>query len=187
MSLAVTSWAFGLEEIPIEYTGDGKDMSPPLEWTPGPEGTKTYVLIMDDPDAPRGTWVHWVAWNIRDTKLPQNLYQQPFVESAFGPMCQGRNSWNRIGYNGPCPPSGTHRYFFKLYALDVELDLPADATKKDLLRAMEGHVLDLGELMVTYSHARAVEASRRADESLKNGETTRPGPVAESAALPARP
>lgn len=158
MSLAVTSWAFVLEEFPVEYTCDGKDISPPLEWTPGPEGTRSYVLIMDDPDAPRGSWVHWVAWNIHDTKLPQNVYKQPIVETAYGAMCQGRNSWSRIGYNGPCPPSGTHRYFIKIYALDTELELSPDTTKKELLAAMEGHILDMGELMATYSHARSLRA-----------------------------
>ena len=155
MSLDVKSWAFALEEIPVEYTGDGKDISPPLEWTPGPEGTRSYVLIMDDPDGPRGTWVHWVVWNIRDTKLHRNIAKQPHVESAFGRICQGRNSFNRIGYNGPCPPLGTHRYFFKVYALDIELELGPDTTKKDLLAAMDGHVVASGEFMVTYSRARA--------------------------------
>ncbi len=156
MSLDVTSWAFELEDIPIEFTGDGKDTSPPLEWTGAPPAAVSYALIMDDPDAPKGTWVHWVAWNIRDTKLPKNIYKQSYVETALGTMCQGRNSWQRIGYGGPCPPSGTHRYFFKVYALDTDLDLSPDATKKHLLAAMEGHILAQGELMVTYSRARAM-------------------------------
>lgn len=162
MSLDVTSWAFGLEDIPVEYTCDGKDVSPPLEWSEGPEGTQSYALILDDPDSPSGAWVHWVAWNIRDTKLPRNIYKQPVVETAYGTMCQGRNSWQRLGYGGPAPPSGTHRYFFKIFALDTELDLGPETTKKELLEAMEGHVLDQGELMVTYSRARAAKEARRA-------------------------
>ena len=156
MSLELTSWAFSLEDIPIEYTGDGRDLSPPLEWTAGPNGTKCYALIMDDPDGPRGIWVHWVAWNISDTRLPENAPKQSIVKTALGQMRQGRNSFDRIGYSGPCPPSGTHRYFFKVYALDTELDLGSETTKTDLLAAMEGHILDQGELMVTYSRARAV-------------------------------
>ncbi len=158
MSLDVSSAAFALEDIPVQYTGDGKDISPPLQWSPGPETTKCYALIVDDPDGPRGTWIHWLAWNIRDTKLPENVRKQAVVETAMGLMRQGSNSFNRLGYSGPCPPSGTHRYFFKVFALDEELDLPAEASKKDLLKAMEGHVVDQGELMVTYSHARALMA-----------------------------
>ncbi len=156
MSLDVSSAAFALEDIPVQYTGDGKDISPPLQWSPGPETTKCYALIVDDPDGPRETWVHWLAWNIGDTKLPENVRKQAVVETAMGPMRQGSNSFNRLGYSGPCPPSGVHRYFFKVFALDKELDLPAEASKKDLLEAMEGHVIDQGELMVTYSHARAL-------------------------------
>ncbi len=160
MSLEVTSAAFVLEDIPIEYTGNGNDISPPLEWTPGPEGTVCYALIVDDPDGPRGSWAHWVVWNIRETRLHQDIPGKPVVETATGRMGQGRNSFERLGYNGPCPPSGTHRYFFKVYALDAELDLGPDATKKDLLAAMEGHILDEGELMVTYCRSRALTSGR---------------------------
>lgn len=163
-SLDVKSWSFSLEEIPVEFTGDGKDVSPPLEWTPGPAGTKSYALIMDDPDGPKGTWVHWVAWNIRETRLARGIPKQPHVETAFGRVAQGRNSFSRVGYNGPCPPSGTHRYFFKVYALDIELDLGPDATKKDLLAAMDDHVLASGEIMVTYSRARAASHRSRVGE-----------------------
>ena len=155
MSLDVSSPAFALEDIPVQYTGDGKDISPPLVWSPGPQSTRCYAVIVDDPDGPRETWVHWLAWNIRDTMLPENVGRQTEVETALGHMRQGSNSFNRVGYTGPCPPTGTHRYFFKVYALDKSLDLPAEATKTDLLKAMEGHILDQGELMVTYSHARA--------------------------------
>lgn len=166
MSLDVTSWAFDLEEFPTEYTCDGRDVSPPLEWSRGPRGTRSYALIMDDPDGPYGTWVHWVAWNIRDTKLPRDVYKQPEVDTALDTMCQGRNSWHRLGYNGPCPPSGTHRYFIKIYALDTELDLGPDTTKKQLLEAMEGHILDQGELMGTYHRARALR--ERTEEKHKH-------------------
>ena len=155
MSLSIRSWAFFLEEIPVEFTGDGKDVSPPLEWSTGPDGTRSYALVMDDPDGPRGSWAHWVAWNIPVTKLPPNVLKQPLVETAEGPMCQGKNSYNRYGYAGPCPPTGTHRYFFKVFALDCELDLCPETTRAELLAAIEEHVLDEGELMVTYSRARA--------------------------------
>ncbi len=160
MSLDVKSWAFSLEDIPIEFTSDGQNTSPPLEWTPGPSGTKTYALIMDDPDGPRGTWIHWVAWNIHDLNLLKGIARNPHVDTAKGRICQGVNSFGRVGYDGPCPPVGTHRYFFKVYALDTELSLHPDATKRDLLQAMDGHVLVHGELMVTYSRARAMAARR---------------------------
>ena len=160
MSLVITSWAFALEDLPVEFTVDGKNVSPPLEWTLGPPGTKTYVLIMDDPDGPRGIWIHWVAWNIHDTRLHQNVFKQAHIDTPAGRICQGRNSFNRLGYSGPCPPSGTHRYFFKVFALDTELDLGSETTRQDLLAAMEDHVLDYGELMVTYSRARARMAGR---------------------------
>ncbi len=158
MSLDVTSRGFALEDIPVEYTRDGRDISPPLDWTRGPRGTRSYALIMDDPDGPRGTWVHWVAWNLHDIRIEADIARQPHVDTAGGRLCQGRNSFGRLGYAGPCPPVGTHRYFFKVYALDRELQLGPDTTKQNLLDAMEGHVLDHGELMVTYSHARAVAA-----------------------------
>ena len=158
MSLDVRSRAFALEDIPVEFTGDGRNISPPLQWTPGPEGTKSYAVIMDDPDGPGGTWVHWVLWNIRDTCLPAEVPCQPQVDASYGLVGQGRNSYGRIGYGGPCPPTGTHRYFFKVYALDTELDLGPDTTKRDMLAAMEGHILDHGEKMVTYSRARSLMA-----------------------------
>ena len=152
MSLVVTSPAFENEKpIPSRYTCDGQDVSPPLEWAAGPMGTESYALIMDDPDAPGGTWVHWIAWNIKGTKLPEDEATQDMAESPLGQIRHGTNSWERIGYGGPCPPSGTHRYFFKVYALDRELDLGSDATKQALVAAMESHTLDHGELMGTYA------------------------------------
>jgi len=152
MPLVVTSPAFAKETpIPARYTCDGQDVSPPLEWTAGPIGTESYALIMDDPDAPAGTWVHWVAWNIKATKLPEDVSSEAMAETPVGQIRNGTNSWDRIGYGGPCPPSGTHRYFFKVYALDRELDLGPDATKQALMAAMERHILDRGELMGTYA------------------------------------
>lgn len=150
MEIKITSSAFeegGL--IPPKYTCDGADISPPLQWDAVPEGTKSVALISDDPDAPMGTWVHWVLFNLpADTReLTENI---PPDENLPGGAGQGTNDFRRIGYGGPCPPGGTHRYFFKIYALDTELDLAAGACKKDLLKAMEGHILGEGQLIGKY-------------------------------------
>ncbi len=146
MSLNVFSTAFESEQtIPAQYTCDGDDISPPLSWMLGPPGTKGYALIMDDPDAPLGTWVHWLAWNIHDTKLAENG-----AKKGEG-FVQGTNSWKRRGYGGPCPPPGSHRYYFKLFALDDDLDARPETTKQDLLEAMDGHVLAEGVLMGRYA------------------------------------
>jgi len=135
--------------IPGKYTCDALDISPPVEWTQAPEGTKTFALICDDPDAPMGTWVHWVVYNI-----PGNIYRLsenvPRLEVLENGASQGKNDFRRIGYGGPCPPGGTHRYYFKIYALDEELDVEVGITKKELLKAMEGHILALGQLMGRY-------------------------------------
>jgi len=148
-ALTVTSTAFEHEApIPREYTCDGADASPPLQWSPGPPGTAAYALIMDDPDAPRGTWVHWVAWNIPQPALVDVIPGN--VQKLDDGTAQGTNSWPKLGYGGPCPPSGTHRYFFKIYALDTTLDLSWKTTKDQLLAAMQGHILAQGELMGTY-------------------------------------
>lgn len=145
MRMALTSPAFNNgEPIPERFTCDGEDISPELDWFGIPEGTVSLALIMDDPDAPVGTWVHWVLYN-----LPMDL--TGLRESMTGVGVDGNNSWNRTGYGGPCPPSGTHRYYFKLYALDVNLDLEPGADKKALLAAIEGHVIGQAELMGTYS------------------------------------
>lgn len=135
--------------IPKQYTCDGKDTSPPLAWTSVPDRTKSLALICDDPDAPRGTWVHWVLFNIpADTKeLTESV---PAQETLPNGAKQGRNDFGKIGYGGPCPPGGTHRYYFKLYALDTELNLSPGATKDQLLKAMEGHILAEGQLMGQY-------------------------------------
>jgi len=150
MEIKVKSEAF--EEggmIPKKYTCDGEDASPPLSWTGVPEGTEALALICDDPDAPVGTWVHWVIFNIPPdtTGLSENIPPERVLESGAR---QGRNDFGNIGYGGPCPPRGTHRYYFKLYALDKKVDLEPGATKDELLKAMEGHVLAEGRLMGRY-------------------------------------
>ncbi len=144
MTMALTSPAFNNgESIPSKFTCDGEDISPELDWFGTPEGTISLALIMDDPDAPVGTWVHWVLYN-----LPMDL--SGLRQGMTGVGVEGTNSWNRTGYGGPCPPSGTHRYFFKVYALDTNLDLDSGAKKGDLLAAMEGHILGQAELMGIY-------------------------------------
>jgi Raf kinase inhibitor-like YbhB/YbcL family protein len=151
MEIKIKSAAF--EEggmIPKKYTCDGRDVSPPLSWTSVPEGTKSLALICDDPDAPtRGTWIHWVIFNIpADTReLPESIPPQRTL--AIGAK-QGINDFRKIGYGGPCPPSGTHRYYFYLYALDTEINLEGGATKEQLMRAMEGHILAEGKIMGKY-------------------------------------
>jgi Raf kinase inhibitor-like YbhB/YbcL family protein len=153
-NMQITSSAF-IEEgmIPSKYTCDGQNTSPPLAWTDIPAGTTSFALICDDPDAPMGTWVHWVAWNIPPTisKLDENI--PPLKESSHG-MKQGSNSWPRIGYGGPCPPSGAHRYYFKLYALDAVLEIKAGATKDQMLKAMKGHILAEAHVMGKYQRKR---------------------------------
>lgn len=135
--------------IPAKYTCDGQDISPPLEWKNAPAGTKSFTLIGDDPDASVETWVHWVAYNIPSnvTKLDENV--KPEKEFKNG-MRQGSNDWPKIGYGGPCPPSGTHRYYFKLYALDTVLNIKPGATKTQVLQSMKGHVLAEVQLMGKY-------------------------------------
>jgi len=136
--------------MPSRFTCDGKDVSPALSWAGVPAGTKSFALICDDPDAPMGTWVHWVIFNIspKKTGLPQGV---PAVRELNDGTRQGVNSFRRIGYGGPCPPRGpAHRYFFKLYALDRILDLKPGVTRQDLLRAMKGHILGDTKLMGRY-------------------------------------
>lgn len=135
--------------IPSEFTCDGADVSPPLTWSSVPAGTKSLALISDDPDAPVGIWVHWVIYNIppTETGLPKVV---PGDEKLENGTIQGKNDFSRIGYGGPCPPSGTHRYYFKLYALDTMLDLKPGATKDQLLKAMDGKILAECQLMGKY-------------------------------------
>ncbi len=150
-TITVVSTAFGqMQPIPEAYTCDGADVSPPLSWGELPAGTKSIALICDDPDAPRGTWVHWVAYDLPPTcqGLPQGVEKTGTLK---GGGKQGKNDFPEIGYNGPCPPGGTHRYFFKVYALDTMLDLPPGKTKREVEKAMKGHVLGRGELTGTYS------------------------------------
>lgn len=132
--------------IPAKYTCDGENVNPPLSIEGVPEETKSLVLIVDDPDAPMGTWDHWIGWNIPATtnKIAENTI----------PGTEGMNDFRRRSYGGPCPPSGTHRYFFKVYALDMKLDLNPDLKKKDVEKAMESHVLAKGELVGLYRRSR---------------------------------
>ncbi len=151
MPLQVKSSAFSHgERIPEKYTADGPDVSPPISWEGVPEGTASIAVICDDPDAPRGTWVHWLIWNIpaESQGLPEGV--PPDRELPDGSR-QGTNDFGRIGYGGPAPPPGTpHRYYFRVYALDTRLDVPAGARRDALESAMRGHVLAQGELMGTY-------------------------------------
>lgn len=143
-SLTVTSKAFkDGEMIPSVYTADGKNISPDLEIEGVLEGAKSLVIIVDDPDAPMGTWTHWVVFNIdaRNSSIPE----------AEVPGIQGLNDFKKVEYGGPAPPSGTHRYFFKAYALDIMLDLKEGALLKDVRHAMNGHVIAEGELEGKYS------------------------------------
>lgn len=136
--------------IPHEYTCDGADRSPELSWSNAPDGTKSFALICDDPDAPHGTFVHWVVYNIPATKMGMPAGVSKEQTLADGSM-QGMTSFGRVGFGGPCPPSGEHRYFFKLYALDTMLDLSVGASKEQLLAAMQGHVKGEAELVGLYS------------------------------------
>ena len=151
MKLNLSSTSFGAGgNIPKQFTCDGEDRSPELHWTDPPAGTKSFALIADDPDAPVGTWVHWVLFNLpADMRnLPENA---PKTDSLDHGAIQGQNDFKRTGYGGPCPPPGTpHRYFFKLYALDSSVNLRSNATKSDLERVMKGHILAQGEFMARY-------------------------------------
>lgn len=151
MSLNVKSRAFrDGQTIPEAYTCDGDDISPPLEWKNVPDETRSLALISDDPDAPVGTWVHWVIYNIPPDSegLKENI---PAVEKLDNGATQGRNDFGRTGYGGPCPPGGTHRYYFRLYALDVDTGFEPGLTKSELLKKIRGHIIDEAELMGQYS------------------------------------
>jgi len=151
MSMQLTSTAFKEgQPIPRQYTCDGVNISPPLEWSGVPKTAKTITIVADDPDAPSGTWVHWVVYDLpaENIGLVENL---PATANLKAGGFQGANDFRKIGYGGPCPPSGTHRYFFKVYALDLELPLKAGATKAEVEKAMEGHIVAQGQLMGTYN------------------------------------
>jgi hypothetical protein len=151
MSFQISTTAFSEGgTIPRKHTCDGPDLSPPLSWTGAPAAAKSFALIADDPDAPVGTWVHWVAFNVpaASRQLPEGVKKED--QLADGTL-QGRNDFRKIGYGGPCPPPGSpHRYFFKLYALDTMLNLKAGATKQDVERAMPGHIVGETQLMGRY-------------------------------------
>jgi len=151
MKIQLTTAAFAEgQPIPSRHAYDNQDLSPALQWSGVPPATKSLALICDDPDAPMGTWVHWVLYNLPPdtTGLSEGVPKTP--ELANGAR-QGANDYKKIGYGGPCPPPGKpHRYFFKLYALDAAPDLKPGATKKELLKAMDGHIIAEGQLMGTY-------------------------------------
>jgi len=156
MAFTLTSSAFKDQApIPVRYTCDGDDISPPLAWSGAPPGTVSFALIVDDPDAPRGVFTHWVLFNLPGhvQDLPEAL---PKTERLAGRGLQGRNDFNRIGYGGPCPPPGhaAHHYRFTLYALDTMLDLPPGSSKQRVHDAFQGHILDLTQLVGTYQRAR---------------------------------
>jgi Raf kinase inhibitor-like YbhB/YbcL family protein len=151
MGLMVTSQAFESgESIPSKYACDGEDVSPPISWSGAPERTRSYALIVNDIDAPMGEFTHWVIFNIpaAESGLQEGV---PTVEMLSNGAIQGRNGFGKVGYGGPCPPSGTHRYVFHLYALDMLLSLQAGVLKRDVLDVMKGHVLDEAELTGLYS------------------------------------
>jgi Raf kinase inhibitor-like YbhB/YbcL family protein len=151
MTFAISSPSFSnAGKIPAKFTCSGADVSPELTWTAPPTGTLSFALIADDPDAPVGTWVHWVVFDLpaNTTTLPENV---PKVDEVPGGGSQGRNDFRKIGYGGPCPPPGElHRYFFKLYALAKMLNLKPGARKQDVERVMQGHILAQAELMGRY-------------------------------------
>lgn len=155
MPLKMRSTAFEhLEAIPARFTCEGRDVSPPLDWSDPPEGTVSFALTVDDPDAPdprapKMTWVHWVLYNI-----PKGVHSLSEGTRDFGGGLSGQNDWKRTGYGGPCPPIGKHRYFFKLYALDAVLHDLATPTKASLEKAMKGHILGSAQLIGTYEKTR---------------------------------
>lgn len=145
MNLDLTSTAFQEgQTIPTRYTADGENVSPPLQWSQAPDETQSFALICEDPDAPRGTFTHWVLFN-----LPPDARR--LAEGTPQGAAQGSNDFHKVGYGGPSPPPGKpHRYFFKLFALDRRMDLPENATRDKLLSAMKDHILAEGQLMGKY-------------------------------------
>jgi Raf kinase inhibitor-like YbhB/YbcL family protein len=154
MAMQLTSTAFAEGgDIPARYTCDGQDFAPPLRWTQPPDGTKSLALILEDPDAGQGTFTHWVIYNVSPNthSLEEGTPVAPELPDGAR---QGQNSRRNVGYTGPCPPGSSHRYFFRLYALDSMLEVPAGGNKQVLLAAMEGHVLAQAELMARYGRQR---------------------------------
>jgi len=152
MAFSISSPSFqNGKDIPKKFTCDGDDVSPALSWMDPPQGSKSFALIADDPDAPRGTWTHWVLFDLPSTT--SNLREaMPKVGELPGGGFQGVNDFPKIGYGGPCPPPGKpHRYFFKLYALDNKLNLKAGTSKREVEQAMQNHILGKAEIMGKYS------------------------------------
>lgn len=151
MAFSISSPSFqNGKDIPKKFTCDGDDVSPALSWTDPPQGSKSLALIADDPDAPRGTWTHWVLFDLppATSALPEGV---PKVGELPGGGRQGVNDFHKLGYGGPCPPPGKpHRYFFKLYALDNKLNLKAGASKQEVEQSMQSHVLGKAEVMGKY-------------------------------------
>jgi Raf kinase inhibitor-like YbhB/YbcL family protein len=164
LTIALHSSRFANDgKIPKAYTCDGSDQSPPLEWSGIPQSARALALICDDPDAPAGTWSHWVVFNLpvqikglKEGVPPDDTVPVATMEGSdpaakdLLPARQGKNDFGKVGYGGPCPPSGTHRYFFRLYALDTALDLNSTATRTDVFKAIEGHILAEGRLIGQY-------------------------------------
>lgn len=138
------------EPIPTRYTCDGVDISPPLEWDVLPENTESIALICEDPDAPGGLWTHWIIFNLPPgtRNLKEHVMEREVLDNG---AMQGLNDFGRIGYGGPCPPGGTHRYYYKMYAMDIKLDLPPQTRRNELLEAIDGHILDQGQIMGVYT------------------------------------
>lgn len=152
MQLSTSAFLSG-DDIPAKFTCDGSDLSPALVWTTPPDGTQSFALVMEDPDAPQRTWVHWILYDLpsHERELPEGVSPEPVLLSGAR---QGRNDFRKIGYGGPCPPSGAaHRYYFRLYALDTRLELRPNVTRADLDRAMRGHILARAELVGRYRRA----------------------------------
>ncbi|SMO49053.1 YbhB/YbcL family Raf kinase inhibitor-like protein [Fodinibius sediminis] len=153
MSLQLSSPAFEQnEKIPSVYTCDDRNISPPLEWSQVPGETRSFAIIFDDPDAPSKTWVHWLLYNIPGDWTGLEAQVEEDEEIAGGAL-HGVNDFGNYGYGGPCPPGGTHRYHMKLYALDTLLEIDPGVMKKELLQAMEGHVIEQAELVGRYSRS----------------------------------
>lgn len=153
IQLTSAAFAYG-EKIPVRFTCEGDDVSPPLQWTGAPVETRSFALICEDPDAPRGTWLHWVLYNIPGTAVELMQAVPTLPETPSGTR-HGRNTAKDMAYAGPCPPPGKpHRYFFRLYALDIMLNLPPGASRQELEQAMDQHILGQGTLMGRYEHRR---------------------------------
>ncbi len=151
MAIKITSSVFNEgEPIPVRYSCNDINVSPPLEWEDVPEGTESIALLLDDPDAPRGNFNHWIIFDLPAVtrSLPEHVKGRELMDDGSK---HGSNDYGLPGYGGPCPPKGTHRYLFKIYALDKKLDLPPLIERDELLRAMEDHILDRGELMGVFT------------------------------------